>query len=66
MRCALLQKWAPTQNVKYILETLRNLLGDPNPDDSPLETEIAQQIVNDREEFEKTAKKWTQEYASAA
>jgi ubiquitin-protein ligase len=39
------------------------LLADPNPDDSPLETEIAQQMVNDKAAFEETAAKWTADFA---
>jgi ubiquitin-protein ligase len=61
-----LQKWAPTNNVKYILETLRNLIADPNPDDSPLETDIAQQICEDKAAYEATAAKWTADYAGAS
>jgi ubiquitin-protein ligase len=42
--------------------TVYSLLQTPSPD-HPLEEEIAQQLANKPKEFEKTAKKYTKDFA---
>ena len=54
--------WGPTLNVKWCIETILNMLSNPSSD-SPLEEEIAQLLREKPSEFEKTAKKWTKDYA---
>ena len=48
-----------------MLEALRNLLVEPQPDD-PLEERIADEYRNDRAEWEKQAKMYVQRYAKDA
>ena len=38
---------------------------DPNPDD-PLVGDVARVYKNDREQYDKTAKEWTEKYATKA
>jgi ubiquitin-conjugating enzyme E2 D/E len=59
---AVLGNWGPTLNAEHCLMTVYSLLRDPQPD-HPLEEEIAQQLANKPKEFEKTAKKYTKDYA---
>jgi ubiquitin-conjugating enzyme E2 D/E len=59
---AFLGNWGPTLNAEHCLMTVYSLLRDPQPD-HPLEEEIAQQLANKPKEFEKTAKKYTKDYA---
>jgi ubiquitin-protein ligase len=54
--------WGPTLNAKHCLEAIYSLLQTPQSD-HPLEEEIAQQLREKPKEFEKTAKKYTKEYA---
>jgi len=54
--------WSPTLNVRHCITTLYNMLLSPDGD-HPLEAEIAQQMLEKPKEFEKTALKWTREYA---
>jgi ubiquitin-protein ligase len=44
------------------LLTLYSLLQDPQPD-HPLEDDIAQQLAKKPKDFEKTARKYTKDYA---
>ena len=55
-------KWLPSLNISSILLSICSLLSDPNPDD-PLEAEIANEYINNRESFEQNAKSWTYIYA---
>jgi ubiquitin-conjugating enzyme E2 D/E len=59
---AVLGNWGPTLNAEHCLMTVYSLLRDLQPD-HPLEEEIAQQLANKPKEFEKTAKKYTKDYA---
>lgn len=59
---AVLGNWGPTLNAEHCLMTVYSLLRDPQPD-HPLEEEIAQQLANKPKEFEKTAKKYTKDFA---
>jgi len=59
---AVLGTWGPTLNAEHCIMTVFSLLQDPQPD-HPLEDEIAQQLAKKPKEFEKTAKKYTKDYA---
>mmetsp|Transcript_10163 Transcript_10163/g.12329 ORF Transcript_10163/g.12329 Transcript_10163/m.12329 type:complete len:152 (-) Transcript_10163:111-566(-) len=59
----IVNNWAPTLNVRYVLSTVKQLLEDPNPD-SPLEAEIAELFSNDKEKYIANAKAHTAEFAS--
>lgn len=54
--------WSPALTVNKILLSISSLLDDQNPSD-PLMPEIANQYINNKEEFFKTAKKYTELYA---
>lgn len=59
-----LGSWGPTLNVLHCLKVIYSLLQNPvSAVDHPLEEEIAQQIIHKPKEFEKTAKKYTKDYA---
>ncbi|KAK4189428.1 ubiquitin-conjugating enzyme [Podospora australis] len=57
--------WKPVTRLKSILEAIRQLLIEPQPDD-PLEPRIADQYKNDRRDFEKTARSYVAQYAKGA
>lgn len=59
---AVLGTWGPTLNAEHCLMTVFSMLQDPQPD-HPLEESIADQLANKPKEFEKTAKKYTKDYA---
>lgn len=59
---AVLGTWGPTLTAQHCLETVYSLLQTPSAD-HPVEQEIAQQLATKPKEFEKTAKKYTKEYA---
>ncbi|KAK4194143.1 putative ubiquitin-conjugating enzyme E2 [Triangularia verruculosa] len=54
--------WKPSTKIVTVLDAIRQLLVEPQPDD-PLETRIAEQYKNDRKEFEKEAKAYVNKYA---
>ena len=54
--------WAPTLNVRFVLNTVKQLLVEPNTD-SPLEADIADLYATDREKFNENAKLHTAEFA---
>ena len=54
--------WSPALTVNKILLSISSLLDDQNPRD-PLMPKIANQYINNKEEFFKTAKKYTELYA---
>lgn len=54
--------WGPTLNAKHCLQVIYSLLKDPHSD-HPLEEEVAKQLQEKPKEFEKTAKKYTKDYA---
>jgi ubiquitin-protein ligase len=54
--------WKPSTRIRAVLEALRNLLVEPQPDD-PLEDRIAEEYKNDRPEFEKVAKQHVTRFA---
>jgi len=55
--------WTPNMTIVGIIEALRALLNFPNPH-SPLNTEAANQMLNDRKKFEKNVKEWIKKYAT--
>ena len=55
--------WSPDISVSQILIAIQNLLINPNIE-HPLEPDIAKQYKDDKGEYEKTAKEWTEKYAS--
>jgi ubiquitin-conjugating enzyme E2 D len=56
-------QWSPALTTSKILLSICSLLTDPNPDD-PLMSDIANQYKLDKPLFERTAKEWTQSFAS--
>ena len=46
-----------------VLEFIRQLLREPNPDDA-VEAKIADQYRGDRQAYEKEARDWTKRYAT--
>lgn len=54
--------WKPVHNIAAVLTSLYSLLQSPNCDD-PLMHNIAQQLQNDRAEYERTAREWNDKYA---
>ena len=54
--------WAPTQKVQDILEKLVSMLREPCTS-SPLENQICELFINQREQFNKNAREHTQKYA---
>lgn len=59
------EAWSPAYSVPKILLSLQSLLADPNPDQA-LMPEIGAQCKDNREEFNKTAREWTEKHAKAA
>ena len=49
-------------NYKKLLLSICSLLSDPNPDD-PLEPDVAHLYVDNRVEFDITARDWVNKYA---
>ncbi|KAJ2558069.1 hypothetical protein EV175_000980 [Coemansia sp. RSA 1933] len=54
--------WNPSWTLGKVLVSMTVLLSTPNPHD-PLMPEIADQLLNDRAGFERTAREWTSKYA---
>lgn len=54
--------WKPSTRLSAVLEAVRNLLVEPQPDD-PLEARIADEYRNDRAEFDKNVKAYVERYA---
>ena len=54
--------WSPALTISKVLLSVVSLLTDPNPHD-PLVGKIAQQLLEDKESHDKTAKEWTKRYA---
>jgi len=57
------ENWKPATKVSAVLEAVRQLLVEPQPDD-PLETRIADEYRQDRKAFEKTARQYATRYAA--
>ncbi|KAF2967874.1 hypothetical protein GQX73_g5688 [Xylaria multiplex] len=59
------ENWKPASRVRAVLEAVRQLLVEPNPED-PLETRIADEYKNNRPEFDKNVKSYVARYAKAS
>lgn len=55
--------WSPALTVGKVLLSICSLLTDANPKD-PLMPEIAEQFIRNRQEFDDTARAWTQRFAT--
>lgn len=55
-------EWKPPNRVREVLNLVRAILIEPQPDDA-VEASIADQFKNHRGEFEKIAKEWVGKYA---
>ncbi|CAD8141923.1 unnamed protein product [Paramecium octaurelia] len=56
-------EWSPALSIRTALLSLQALLCDPQPD-SPQDAVVANQYKTQKDLFVKTAKEWTQNYAS--
>ena len=56
-------QWSPALTISKVLLSICSLLNDPNPND-PLMPEIAKEYVDNKGNYEKTARDWTIRYAS--
>ena len=56
-------EWKPSTKMNNVLEFIRQLLREPNPDDA-VEAKIADQYRGDRPAYEKEAREWTKRYAT--
>lgn len=56
------ENWKPSTKIAAVLEAIRSLLEEPQPDD-PLEDRIAEEYRNNREEFNKNCKQYVERYA---
>lgn len=56
------ENWKPSTKIVAVLEAVRNLLIEPQPDD-PLEDRIAEEYKSDRPAWEKTVKMHVAKYA---
>lgn len=59
---SLKDQWCPAYTIGKVLEEIQDLLVNPKVE-SPLSPEIAQQYTDNRAEFDKTAKQWTEKFA---
>jgi len=57
------KEWSPALTIRTALLSIQALLSSPEPDD-PQDAEVAEMFKNDRELFTKTAKYWTETFAS--
>ncbi|KAL3124494.1 hypothetical protein niasHT_004067 [Heterodera trifolii] len=55
-------QWAPSLTISKVLLSISSLLCDPNPD-SALQMDIATIYRNDREQYNRNAREWTQKHA---
>jgi ubiquitin-conjugating enzyme E2 D/E len=55
-------QWSPALTISKVLLSICSLLTDPNPDD-PLVTDIANMYKNDKEQYNRIAKEFTEKYA---
>ncbi|KAI1456335.1 ubiquitin-conjugating enzyme [Annulohypoxylon moriforme] len=57
------ENWKPASKIHAVLDAVRQLLVEPNPDD-PLEPRIADEYKNAPKEFEKSARSYVVRYAA--
>ncbi|ETS63765.1 hypothetical protein PaG_02083 [Moesziomyces aphidis] len=58
-------QWSPVLTLKSTLMSLRSLLCSPEPND-PQDAEVAKHYRRDKDDFEKTARYWTEIYANGS
>ena len=56
-------QWSPALTISKVLLSICSLLTDPNPDD-PLEPDVGKLYKSNLDEFNKTAKEWTINFAN--
>lgn len=56
-------QWSPALTIQKVLLSICSLLTDPNPAD-PLVADIATEYEKHRERHDRTAKEWTEKYAT--
>lgn len=56
------ENWKPASKLSQVLEAVRQLLVEPNPDD-PLEARIADEYRSQRDVFDKNARDYTDRFA---
>jgi ubiquitin-conjugating enzyme (huntingtin interacting protein 2) len=56
------QAWSPVLTIKTALLSIQSLLQSPEPND-PQDAVVAEQLLTHPEEFQKTARFWTETYA---
>ncbi|KAI0866330.1 ubiquitin-conjugating enzyme [Xylaria cubensis] len=59
------ENWKPASRVRAVLDAVRQLLVEPNPDD-PLEVRIADEYRHNRAEFDKNVKSYVTRYAKGS
>ncbi|KAI1420512.1 ubiquitin-conjugating enzyme [Xylaria sp. FL1777] len=59
------ENWKPASRVRAVLDAVRQLLVEPNPDD-PLEARIADEYRNNRPEFDKNVRGYVTRYAKGS
>ena len=57
------KNWSPALQIRAVLLSIQSLLNDPNTAD-PLNEKVNDHWLKDRKDAEKTAREWTQKYAS--
>mmetsp|Transcript_10655 Transcript_10655/g.15895 ORF Transcript_10655/g.15895 Transcript_10655/m.15895 type:complete len:152 (-) Transcript_10655:109-564(-) len=57
------KSWNNKMNVKTIIDYMIQILEQPDADDG-LNAEVAQEMTKNKEKYLKTAKEWTQKYAT--
>ena len=55
-------QWSPALSISKVLLSICSLLTDPNPND-PLDADVAKMYKDNRLQYEKTAREFTQKYA---
>lgn len=56
------KEWSSALTISKVLLSITSLLADPNPSD-PLDTNISKLYTDNREEYMRIAREWTQKYA---
>ncbi|TGJ76827.1 hypothetical protein E0Z10_g10814 [Xylaria hypoxylon] len=59
------ENWKPASRIRAVLDAVRQLLVEPNPED-PLEPRIADEFKNNRPEFDKNVKSYVARYAKGS
>ena len=54
--------WVPSLNIRYVVEILASMLASPMPEHA-VEADIAAMMLNNPEQFQRTAQEWTRKYA---